>query len=274
VLESRPEVGVLYGQISISGETVSEAWPDSAPSGNVFEALLTLTDDFMSPDTVLVRREAFQQAGGFDENLPTMEHYDMYLRLAYYVQFLFIPGPVAHGRYSTRGKWHTNVKNRNNERVLPFIVERALAMLPDAESSEAVRRKGRVAVFSTIAGQRWETEDVREVRDYVLRTLDKYPWMISQPDCVKHLYMVAGQIARESAAPLSAVRTFLEEVRAAVAVPDFAQQWKRRRSLASIWRGAAASLWSAHSYSRGAYAAIRAILCDPIYLRRLVERSR
>ena len=268
LLESRPDIGLVYGQISISGEASCDAWPESAPSGNVFGELLVRTDDFMSPDAILVRREAFEKSGGFDESLPTMEHYDMYVRLAFHVPFLFVPGVVAHGRYSQTGKWHTNVKNRNNERVLPRIVERALAMLPNDAASEAVRRKARVAVFSTIAGQRWETEDVREVRDHLIRTLDQYPWMLSQPECVENLYRIAGQLALGSSAPIGAVRAFLQQVKAAAPAFNAMQQLQQRRLLAAIWRGAAHAAWSVRSYQAAVSAASRAVLCDPVYLTR------
>lgn len=268
VLESRPDIGVLYGQISISGEASNDAWPKYAPSGNVFQELLMLTEDFMSPNALLVRREAFQRAGYFDESLPTMEHYDMYVRLAFYVHFLFIPGVVAHGRFSKSGKWHTNIKNRNNERVLPHIIERALAMLPNDATNESIRRKARMAVFSTMVRQRLDTKDVRGLRDNLIATLRKYPWMVSEPACAENLYKISGQIACDSTAPISAVLDFWAEVRAAAPVPGVVARFKRRRLLASsIWRGAANALWGSNRcYPVAAQAAVRATLCDPIYM--------
>jgi glycosyltransferase involved in cell wall biosynthesis len=275
VLESRPDIGVLYGQISISGDASCEAWPESAPSGNVFEELLMLTDDFMSPDALLIRREAFEKAGYFDESLPTMEHYDMYVRLAFHVRFLFMPVVVGHGRFSKSGKWHTNIQNRNNERVLPGIIDRALAMLPNDMSNEAVRRRARMAVFSTVLRQRYATKDMREVRDYFINTLQKYPWMVSEPVCVGGVYGIAGQLARNSKAPISAVRCFWQEVRAAAPVQRFADRLKRHRLVAgSVWRGAAAALWSARAYPVAAQAAVRAVLYDPIHVGRMILSKR
>jgi glycosyltransferase involved in cell wall biosynthesis len=271
VLESRPDIGVLYGQISISGDASCDAWPESAPSGNVFDKLLVRTDDFMPIDALLVRREAFEKAGYFDESLPTMEHYDMYVRLAFHVRFLFMPVVVGHGRFSKAGKWNTNIQNRNNERVLPDIIERALAMLPNDPSNESLRRRARMAVFSTVLRQRYATKDVREVRHYFISTLQKYPWMLSQPECVGGVYRIAGQLARNSEAPISAVRGFCQEVRTTAPVQRFADRLKRQRLLAgSVWRGAAAALWSTRSYPVAAQAAVRAVLYDPIHVGRMM----
>ncbi len=271
LLESRPDVGVVYGQISISGDATTDAWPKSAPSGNVFGELLLLTDDFMSPDALLVRREAFHQAGYFDESLPTMEHYDMYLRLAFHVRFLFMPVVVGHGRFSKSGKWNTNIKNRNNERVLPHIVERALAMLPNDESKESLRRQARVALFSTIIRQRWRTETVGDVHEYLLSTLDKYPWMVSEPAWTENLHSIAHKLALHSSTPISTVRSFWKEIRTAALIDG---PWKglraRRLLAASIWRGAASALWRTRSYPVAARAAATAILCDPAYIGRLI----
>ncbi len=111
ILESHPEIGVLYGQSVVTGGDVPLLlWPEWGPSGNVFEEFLTRTEDFLHPPTWLVRRELFERAGFFDESKAGMEHYDMALRIAALTPWMFLSGgPVARGRYSQQGLWYSTI---------------------------------------------------------------------------------------------------------------------------------------------------------------------
>lgn len=159
ILEANPEVGVVYGQSVVTGgDSPLLLWPEWAPSGWVFEEFVTRTEDFLHPPTWLVRRELFEQAGWFDEQHRTMEHYDMALRLSMLAAWILLSGgPVARGRFSKKGKWYSNIVNGTNEERLPRIVESALSRVPATQEGERIRRKARAAVCATIAGQRWWT---------------------------------------------------------------------------------------------------------------------
>jgi len=50
------------------------------PTGDIFARSLHLC--LVSPSAVMMRRELFERAGGFDENLPACEDYDLWLRIA------------------------------------------------------------------------------------------------------------------------------------------------------------------------------------------------
>jgi GT2 family glycosyltransferase len=50
------------------------------PSGDIFARSLDLC--LVSPSAVMLRRTFFEQLGGFDENLPACEDYDLWLRIA------------------------------------------------------------------------------------------------------------------------------------------------------------------------------------------------
>lgn len=65
------------------------------PTGWVFGALLT--GNFLAPPVVLVRRAALDAAGLFDESPEffAVEDFDLWLRLAAHVPFLYTPGDVA-----------------------------------------------------------------------------------------------------------------------------------------------------------------------------------
>src|SRR6266545_3439367 len=68
VLETHPEAGVVYGQNVIRNEGIDNLWPDThrAPSGDVFCTFLV--EDFITINTVVVRREVIRKAGYFDES--------------------------------------------------------------------------------------------------------------------------------------------------------------------------------------------------------------
>lgn len=50
------------------------------PSGDIFRRSLELC--LVSPSAVMMTRELFNRSGGFDENLPVCEDYDLWLRIA------------------------------------------------------------------------------------------------------------------------------------------------------------------------------------------------
>jgi hypothetical protein len=267
ILEAHPEVGVLYGQSVVTGGDVPLLiWPDSAPSGQVFEDFLTRTDDFLHPPTWLVRRELFEAAGWFDESHRTMEHYDMALRLAALTPWLFLAGgPVAHGRFSKKGKWYSNIVNGTNEQRLTPIVERALERLPSTPEAESIRRKARAAVCATVAGQRWWIAGVASTRQYLITALQKAPWLLTEPVIVQSLERVAGALAVESPRPEQAVKSFWVEIEEKIAGTEMNSQTDKRQLLGNLLSAAAVALKSG-SPRRAWVVAGSALLHDPSFL--------
>jgi glycosyltransferase involved in cell wall biosynthesis len=268
-LETHPDIGVVYGH----GITTDEAgrsltWPETGPSGWVFEDFLTRTDDFVNVDTLLVRRDAFDKAGYFDEEVPTMEHYDMALRLARHYQWQFIPGHVAHGRFWKRGKWASNVISGCNEQTLPRIVERALSTLPDTPRHMDTKKKARVAVCKTITEQRWWWNGgVGAVRAYLLASLQVHPWLADDPTVRELLDRVARQLACTSPSPLVDVGMFWRQITSNLDGRGFRTRLRNwhllGRFLAEASRGLREDGWP----RRSACAGICAIVCDPTQFR-------
>jgi hypothetical protein len=269
ILEEHPEI-VVYGQgLGIDEWNDICTWPDSCPSGYVFEDFLTRTDDFFNCDTLLVARESFDKAGLFDETLPTMEHYDLALRLAFHYQWHFVKGEATYGRYSRQGKWYRNVVSGQNEQVLPVIIERALAMLPDTAQYEETRRKAHVAVCAIIAEQRWWCGGVGRVRSHLLDTLRTYPWMVGAPPVVSHLHRVARELAAASHQPITTVQAFWAEIKAVVDRGPGSTAWIRmQRLLGDLLTEAAAGLRDDGSPRRAGIVAAYTVLRDPTQLRK------
>lgn len=62
-----------------NGRRVNPKHRHKKPSGWIFEPSLALC--LVSPSAVMIRRELFEEMGGFDESLPACEDYDLWLRI-------------------------------------------------------------------------------------------------------------------------------------------------------------------------------------------------
>ena len=220
ILESHPDVGVVYGQSVVTGgEVPLLLWPESGPSGHVFEEFVTRTDDFLHPPTWLVRRELFELAGFFDETKAGMEHYDMALRIAVRAQWRFLSGgPVARGRFSQKGLWYSMIADGTVERQLPDIIEAALAQLPTTPEAERVRRKARAAVCASIIHQRWWSRGgLQPAKTYLLSCLRASPWLLQEAAVVEWVNRIASTMAASSPRPVQVVKAFWSEMKQATA---------------------------------------------------------
>jgi GT2 family glycosyltransferase len=102
--------------------------PDSRPThaGNVFERLLV--HNFIdSGSSVMVRRQELLHAGCFDETLPVVEDWDLYLRLASRGPFVCVPRTYVRYRLSSTSL-STNVLAM--ERCFRRVIDRAFAAAP------------------------------------------------------------------------------------------------------------------------------------------------
>jgi glycosyltransferase involved in cell wall biosynthesis len=283
-MEAHPEVGVVYSQNIIrgaelrkwwsdavpapSGNAFDKTWPDAkkAPSGDVFA--IFLKEEFLSMDTLLVRRGAFDKAGYF-EDYPTEAHYDMFLRLAFYVPFLFVEGNVAINRVNMAGVFHVRLAGKEGcAWMLPRVVDRALRMLPDSVYSRALTREVHAALVPRIFCMLERIPNIEGLRSYVKIAFEASPWLFCEPSARNALVTNAGLFVRGPGSPDAATRIVCEEIRAA-AVRDGFKEWLQLRSLlADIWMSVALSLaFAPESHRRdAAYAAGCALYYNPLTL--------
>ncbi|MGC2332926.1 MAG: glycosyltransferase family 2 protein [Candidatus Acidiferrales bacterium] len=145
LMEAHPEVGVVYGQsLKRFGE---KEWliPEltRAPSGQVFLAMLM--DNFCGHHaSMLVRRSAFDSAGGFDETLLSYEDWDVSLRLAFHVKFLFNSGAVDVYNLSPNGLWLSRAASGIGADDASRVLEKNLQLLPDSEEYQKFKQKARL----------------------------------------------------------------------------------------------------------------------------------
>ena len=100
------------------GRELGLALPSGEPpaEGRIFEALIV--GNFLTSPTVMARRAAMQEVGGYDESL-FYEDFDMWLKLAHRYEFRFVPGVLA------------------NYRILPHSLSHDLANEVEMQESRA-----------------------------------------------------------------------------------------------------------------------------------------
>lgn len=125
-LASRERVPLVHGEeIWIrNGRRVNPKKKHRKYGGDIFERCLKLC--LISPSAVLIRRDVFEETGGFDEDFPVCEDYDLWLKITSLHRVGFVADPVLikYGGHSDQLSRH--YKCMDYWRVL--ALERILAL--------------------------------------------------------------------------------------------------------------------------------------------------
>lgn len=111
ILASAPtHVGVVYtGFWRIQGDN-REYIPSveqQVKEGNIHRELLK--GNFVTTQAVIVKKECFQKAGMFDESLPRLQDWELFLRIAKLYEFRYVPEPLVKS-FFTEGSISSNPK--------------------------------------------------------------------------------------------------------------------------------------------------------------------
>ncbi len=123
-LQRRPEVGLVHsdglimdGDGNLTGKRFSSEFhrKGQVTSGNLFEELCQR--NFLCVPTVILRREAIQYAGGFDERLRSLEDWLCWAKVSRKYPFYYVDEPLVQYRnhrdslsYNAQGMAHNRVK--------------------------------------------------------------------------------------------------------------------------------------------------------------------
>lgn len=110
MLSSSSRVGVVYSSFKrIKNHTFSIIPGNQVldKEGNILHQLLD--DNFVTTQVSLVKKECFLTAGLFDENLPRLQDWDLWIRIAKHYEFSFIEEPLVNV-YHTGDSITTNDK--------------------------------------------------------------------------------------------------------------------------------------------------------------------
>jgi glycosyltransferase involved in cell wall biosynthesis len=261
VLERHPEAGAVYSQVYYSYcNRVAKKYPDlsRAGSGWVFKSLLM--GNFMTPQSVLVRREAFERTGYFDEHLSSHEDWDMWLRLSFHFPFLFQAGVVAVYNAAPDGLW-LGVPRDVQEGSCTRVIEKALQMLPESPAYMELKRTARARVALAYAPT-WAKE---------LAVLHAHPDVARHNWAQRYVRRWVCKQALKTGSPISIARELCTQVKSAIPHRGLRARWRLGKMLAEIWAEIARSL-AAGSPPReqdAAYAATRAVAQLPSYIMQL-----
>lgn len=113
-------------------------------SGRIFLPSLHLC--LVSPSAVMLRRELFLQAGGFDESLPACEDYDLWLRLSWQYDIGLVPEPliVKRGGHPDQLSRQWGLDRFRIQALLKLLRTAPLPMEYRQAAQEVLRRKARI----------------------------------------------------------------------------------------------------------------------------------
>lgn len=103
VLRSQSGAGLVYCPARFVTADGSEhvLQSSAAPAGATRRALLQR--NFISTPTVMVRTDIVRQVGGFDETLPRLQDWDLWIRLANLTPFAFLDQPLVRAFHTEGG---------------------------------------------------------------------------------------------------------------------------------------------------------------------------
>lgn len=109
-MEQHPEIAICQTEEMWlrNGVRVNAKVKHRKPSGDIFARSLELC--LVSPSAVMIRKDFFETMGGFDEDLPLCEDYDLWLRIAVQHPVPLIPSPLVikrggHADQLSRSRW-------------------------------------------------------------------------------------------------------------------------------------------------------------------------
>lgn len=117
-MESRPEAQICQTEEvwMRRGSRVNPKKRHRKPSGDIFRPSLELC--LVSPSAVMMTRELFDRAGGFDESLPVCEDYDLWLRVALAAPVHLISEPLVVKRGGREDQLSRSVWGMDRFRIL------------------------------------------------------------------------------------------------------------------------------------------------------------
>ncbi len=123
--DSSPEVGVVYSGFFKWEKTqkvyIPSPWVIQREDSIHGELL---KGNFVGAPSAVVRKECFQKMGGFDEEIPVLEDWELWIRISKYYQFRYVNEPLLVSYYSEGG-----VNEQDDlilARTLELIVEKHL----------------------------------------------------------------------------------------------------------------------------------------------------
>jgi glycosyltransferase involved in cell wall biosynthesis len=185
-----PECGLIYTdyarQVEREGEvSIREHSNKSAYSGYIFPQLLLHNFVFGGGSTVMIRRECIETVGYFNENLRTVEDYELWLRISKRYKVGYIDEVLALYRFHGSNKSqnfvpHTTAKIQ--------VLEDILTRFPEArlEAGKRLVNRRLHSFYYDLGYHFFDTQDYNEARKYLTQSIRLVPTHIAS-----YLYLAA-----------------------------------------------------------------------------------
>lgn len=162
-MEKHPEAGLVYTAFRAISGTEELIFPQQFNTGSkVYEGNLLrslLIHNTVSTQTILMRKHIFEEIGGFDEEMPSLEDWEFIIRMASKYSIGFVPEPCV--RVGTEG-------NRMSSKYSKFYISNCYIIRKHLDIY--VREN----LLSTVAGELLRQAEQRGVREAVEKMLLLY----------------------------------------------------------------------------------------------------
>jgi glycosyltransferase involved in cell wall biosynthesis len=205
-LDGRPRVGLVHTALLRWDQALNTYSPGDPARrlyvGDCYERLLWASP--IMPSTVLLRRECFDTAGYFDEDIRGPEDWELWARVGQHYEFASIDEPLVHYRVHAANL----TRNRLGLELAVLVLLGKLWDRHPVLHSGPGRRKFREAVAArhqAIGLLYWDQDDAPAARHHLARALRQRPW-----NGVALLFLTACLCPR---AVINAVRTAKNRLR-------------------------------------------------------------
>jgi len=167
---SPPHVGVVYTGFWRVQNDRNVYFPTphiKKKEGNIHESILE--ENFVTTQSAVVAAECFQKSDVFDENLPSLEDWELWIRVSKYYEFRFVKEPLLKA-YHQKDSINTNLPASIKARTL--ILEKHY---PDLEKGG-----GRVLSihYYVLGCSLCEIGTLGQGRAYIVKAIKRYPYTV------------------------------------------------------------------------------------------------
>ncbi len=165
-LEANPEAALVYTDFEThrSDGSIVNSYLKSRPRAHGWVLDQLLQSNMILPSTVLARRAALLEAGGFDPAIRYTEDIDLWLRMAARWQFTVIPRVLA---YRKEGDHNFGRDQTNNSRNVLRALEKAMSTLPLTPQQFRLAQRSAAKHLWALGWRSFHVGDFQEARRYL-----------------------------------------------------------------------------------------------------------
>jgi glycosyltransferase involved in cell wall biosynthesis len=158
-LDSEPEAGMIYGRAFYgddNGEPADGFYPEHCPEGDLFWELMRW--NFIPCPAVVFRRACLTRIGLLDDEIPGIEDWDLWVRIAELYPVISVAEPVAIWRRSNPSSHQFTSRGEKLHKTARALHKDKWLRLPRALAENSAQRRKAKHEFKSTAAQQlvWE----------------------------------------------------------------------------------------------------------------------